>query len=346
MIDIQKGDLLQCNAEAIVNTVNTRGIMGKGIALQFKKASPPMFKAYEQACKAGEVSIGRMHLFETGLLHNPKYIINFPTKDDWRKPSRREYIEQGLQDLLRIVVEKNIRSIAIPPLGCGLGGLHWPEVRELVELAFMGLPSVQVWLFEPGKTPAPEDMVNNTTKKPLTEPLATMLLALHQYAVAGYESSWIEVQKLMYFLQKAGYNLRLHYEKGTYGPYADNLRHTMNKLEGHFIVGYGDGTIKPITPIRLLPGAEKEAQQVLDLCGTSCSHALQKLTDLIEGFESPYGLELLATVHWVISQEGVSAEEPALVVQAVHAWNPRKAQEMQKDHICIALQRLQELGWV
>lgn len=346
MIDIRKGDILRCDAEALVNTVNTRGIMGKGIALQFKKAYPDMFKAYEKACKNNEISIGRMHIFETGLLQNPRYIINFPTKDDWQKPSKRHYIEEGLKDLLRIVVEKKIQSIALPPLGCGLGGLHWPDVREMMERAFMGLPSVQVWFFEPGTTPTPERMVNNTPKKPLTEELAAILLTLNNYAVAGYESSWIEVQKLLYFLQLAGQKLRLHYEKGIYGPYADNLRHTMNKLEGHYTVGYGDGSVKTVTPIRLLPGASEEAQKVLDSCGASCSDSLQKLTALIDGFESPYGLELLATVHWVINEDKTDSQSLQAVVAAVREWNTRKAQVMQEKHIHIALRRLQEQGWV
>lgn len=346
MLDIIKGDILKCEAEALVNTVNTRGVMGKGIAMQFKRKYPDMFADYEKAFHNGELGIGRMHVYETGRLQNPRYIINFPTKDDWRKPSKRGYIEEGLKDLLRVVQEKKISSIALPPLGCGLGGLRWAEVRELVEVAFSGLPSVQIWLFEPGETPAPENIANNTPKPPLTANLAAILLALHAYAIAGYESSWVEVQKLLYFLQEAGQKLRLKYEKDLYGPYADNLRHAMNKIEGHYTLGFGDGTVKPITPIRLLPDAAEQAQAFMDCCAKNCPDALHKVASLIEGFESPYGLELLATVHWVITREGVDRTSPEAVIAAVHGWNARKATVMKPQHIIVALNRLREQNWI
>lgn len=346
MIDIIKGNILKCNAEALVNTVNTQGVMGKGIALQFSKAYPDMFAEYKRAHKDGELAIGAMHVFETQLLHNPKYIINFPTKDAWRKPSRQSYIEEGLKDLLRVVAEKRISSIAIPPLGCGLGGLSWPVVRELIEFAFSGLPNVQVWLFEPGETPSAQQMINNTAKPKLTVNAATILLALRNYYIAGYESSWLEVQKLLYFLQVSGQKLNLSYEKGRYGPYADNLRHVMNRLESHYVTGFGDGTVTPMTQIRLLPGAADEATAFLGQTKYNRTGALDRLTSLIEGFESPYGLELLATVHWLISREHVDKDDPSGVVSAVHAWNDRKATIMKSDHIRIAMQRLSEQGWV
>ncbi|MDL2313831.1 macro domain-containing protein [Desulfovibrio sp. OttesenSCG-928-C14] len=346
MIDIVKGNILKCDAEALVNTVNTQGVMGKGIALQFSKAYPAMFTDYSRAYKNGELAIGVMHVFETQLLHNPKYIINFPTKAEWRKPSKQVYIEEGLKDLLRVVAEKNISSIAIPPLGCGLGGLRWPVVRELIEFAFSGLPNVQVWLFEPGETPSAQQMVNNTARPKLTVNAATILLALRNYSVAGYESSWLEVQKLLYFLQISGQKLNLSYEKGRYGPYADNLRHLMNRLENHYLTGFGDGTVSPMTQIRLLPGAADEAAAFLEQSKQNDSSALNKVTSLIDGFESPYGLELLATVHWLIDREAVNKSDFPAVVKAVHSWNKRKAAIMKPEHIRIALQRLSEQAWV
>ncbi len=347
MLDIVKGNILQCGAEALVNTVNTRGVMGKGIALQFKKAYKEMFIEYEKAVKNGEIVIGRMHIYETGFLHNPRYIINFPTKEDWRKPSKNEYIKAGLEDLLRVVQERKIKSIAIPPLGCGLGGLNWLEVKELVELAFSGFPSVQVWLFEPGQTPSPDQVVNNTIRPKLTRVSALILSALHNYAICGYESTWVEVQKLGYFLQASDKKLKLEYEKGNYGPYADSLRHIMNRLEGHYITGYGDGTLKPTSVMRLVPGAKEQAQEYLQgLSDTSSQSTLKRVAALIDGFETPYGLELLGTVHWLVRREGVDPSKEQEVISAVHTWSRRKANLMKPEHIVIALRRLTDTHWL
>jgi O-acetyl-ADP-ribose deacetylase (regulator of RNase III) len=123
------GNLLEFKTDALVNTVNCVGIMGKGIALQFKKKFPENFKQYERACRSGEVQLGKMFIVPTNNLSEPHYIINFPTKDHWRNPSRLESIATGLQDLVAQVKKLNIKSIAIPPLGCGNGGLEWSEVR-------------------------------------------------------------------------------------------------------------------------------------------------------------------------------------------------------------------------
>ncbi len=137
---ITSGDLLKVEADAIVNTVNCVGVMGKGIALQFKKKWPENFKAYEKACKAGSIRPGSMFVHELGrLAGKPYFIINFPTKDHWRGKSELSFIEDGLKDLVRMVREHGIRSIAIPPLGCGNGGLDWSVVKPLIEQAFLPL---------------------------------------------------------------------------------------------------------------------------------------------------------------------------------------------------------------
>ena len=127
------GDILAEGAEALVNTVNCVGVMGKGIALQFKKAFPENFRAYAKACQRGEVKLGAMFVFRTGTVTNPRYIINFPTKHHWRSNSRIEAIDMGLKDLARVIRAHGIRSIALPPLGCGLGGLDWGNVRPRIE---------------------------------------------------------------------------------------------------------------------------------------------------------------------------------------------------------------------
>ena len=124
MIEYTSGDILQCEADALVNTVNCVGVMGRGIALQFKNVYPENFQAYEAACKRDAVQPGRMFVFETGQLTLPRFIINFPTKHHWRGKSRIEDIDVGFVDLVNVIRDKGIRSIAIPPLGAGLGELE------------------------------------------------------------------------------------------------------------------------------------------------------------------------------------------------------------------------------
>lgn len=153
MLQIMRGNLLTADAEALVNTVNCVGYMGKGIALQFKKAFPENSTAYQKACRAGFVQPGKMLTFETSSMLRPRYIINFPTKRHWRGKSRYEDIEAGLRSLVSEVKRLGIRSIAVPPLGCGLGGLDWKKVRPMIEAAFAGAPDVRVMLFEPAGAP-------------------------------------------------------------------------------------------------------------------------------------------------------------------------------------------------
>jgi O-acetyl-ADP-ribose deacetylase (regulator of RNase III) len=149
MITFAQGNLLDANAEALVNAVNTVGVMGKGIALMFKGAFPKNFGAYVAACKRGEVQVGRMLVSERQQLTGPKWIINFPTKKHWRNPSRIEWIEEGLADLKRVIVERNIRSIALPALGSGNGGLAWHDVRPRIETALGTLPDIDIIVYEP-----------------------------------------------------------------------------------------------------------------------------------------------------------------------------------------------------
>jgi O-acetyl-ADP-ribose deacetylase (regulator of RNase III) len=154
-MELTKGNLLHPDTEAIVNAVNCVGVMGRGIAAQFKRRFPANFKAYEAACKRQEVVPGKMFIFETWRLTNPRFIVNFPTKRHWRGSSRIEDIQSGLAALIADVKRLGIQSIAVPRLGCGLGGLDWKDVRPLIERAFVGLPDVRVVVFEPNDDDAP-----------------------------------------------------------------------------------------------------------------------------------------------------------------------------------------------
>ena len=346
MITFATGNLLTNDAEALVNTVNLDGVMGKGIALQFAKAFPEILPPYEAACRSGELAPGRVQVIERSGLVNPRCIINVPTKRHWRGKSRMADIDAGLADLVRVVRERGIRSIAVPPLGCGLGGLRWDEVRPRIERAFAALPEVDVRLFAPVGAPAAADQPNRSAPPALTAARARVIQVLGAYLDLGYELSLLEVQKLLYFLQGAGDDLKLTYGKHRYGPYADNLRHVLKRFEGHYTRGYGDGNDAPDTDITLLPEAREKAQAYLASQAGDAEDAarLARVVNLIEGFESPYGLELLATVHWVAHREAAATLDAA--VAAVHAWNDSKRQRLSREHIALAWERLQAQGWL
>jgi O-acetyl-ADP-ribose deacetylase (regulator of RNase III) len=344
MIQMASGNLLMAKTEALVNTVNCVGFMGKGIALQFKKAFPDNFRAYEQACRAGRVQPGRMFVFLTGAMFNPKLIINFPTKRHWKGNSRMEDIESGLKALIEEVKERNIRSIAIPPLGCGLGGLKWSNVRSMIEKAFAEVPDVEVMLYPPMGTPDAASMPVNTQKPKMTPARALLIKLMDQYAKLDYRLSLLEIQKLAYFLQESGERLRLNYDAGTYGPYAPNLNKVLEILEGHFIRGYGD-TQKPDVLVKLLPGAPAEADDFLQNHEES-RQRLDRVGELISGFETPYGMELLASTHWVATHAVSKASDVEAAILQIHQWTDRKRRMFQEKHIRVAWGRLQEEGWI
>ncbi|MCX5746412.1 MAG: macro domain-containing protein [Proteobacteria bacterium] len=342
-IERGQGNLLAAEVDALVNTVNTEGVMGKGLALQFKKAFPEAFSSYDRACKAGEVEVGRMHVVRS--LASPHFILNFPTKKHWRNPSRLEYIEAGLRDLVAQVRAFGIRSIAVPPLGCGNGGLDWSDVRPRIERAFAALPEVRVVLFEPAGAPAADEIIDHRAPPKMTSARAAVLGLMGRYASTRYEYrlSLIEVQKLAYFLQVAGEPLRLEFKPHFYGPYADNLRKALRNIEGHYTRGLADGKNAPATPLEILPGALEAAEAHLATEPASLAR-LDRVARLIEGFETPFGMELLGTVHWVMSH-APRAVDAASVVAAVQRWSEQKRSRMKPGHIEAAWNRLREQGW-
>lgn len=265
MIEITKGDILQANAEALVNTVNCVGVMGRGIALQFKKRFPENFAAYKAVCDQGALHPGKMLVFELPPLQAPRYIINFPTKRHWKGKSRLDDIECGLDALVDEVRARKITSIAVPPLGCGLGGLDWYVVRPKIERAFDALPNVRVLLYEPAGAPPADQMAKAKKPPEMTAGRAALLGLMRRYleAVMDPYVSLLEIHKLMYFMQEAGEPLRLQYAKGPYGPYAENLRHVLTLIEGHFISGYGDAEDDPTRQIELKPESSRQAESFL-----------------------------------------------------------------------------------
>ena len=300
MIRYTTGDILNADVEALVNTVNCVGIMGRGIALQFKNAFPLNFDAYSAACGREEVQPGRMFVFETGTMTNPKYIINFPTKRHWRGKSRMEDIESGLKALVAEIHQRGIRSVAVPPLGSGLGGLRWQDVRARIEGTLMDLEGVDVVVYEPSGAPDAATMARVREVPKMTAGRAALVVLMHRYLNGLLDPfvTLLEIHKLMYFMQEAGQPLRLQYAKAPFGPYAENLRHVLRAVEGHLVSGYADGGDAPDKQLELVPGSVAEAQAFLKEDEETIAR-FERVAQLVEGFESPFGLELLATVHWL-----------------------------------------------
>ena len=344
MVEFRQGDILKAEVDALVNTVNCVGVMGRGVALQFKNAFPANFKAYSAACKRREVVPGRMFVFDTGKVR-PRYIVNFPTKRHWRTKSRMSDIESGLVALVEEIDRRDIRSIAVPPLGAGLGGLHWPDVRERITHALQDLPRTNVVVYEPAGAPDAERMVKSL-KRPAMAPGRAALLSLMRRYLSGFMDTTVtllELHKLMYFMQEAGHPLRLDYRKAPYGPYALNLGPVLRMLEGHYVTGYADGGDDPNKQLELTAGAADEADAFLSQ-DPETRLRFDRVAALVDGFESPFGLELLASVHWlVIHEHAISLQD---VTVRLHRWNSRKRRLFLPEQIELAWDVLRLHGWI
>lgn len=348
MIEEGHGNLLAAEVDALVNTVNTVGVMGKGIALQFKRAYPANYRAYRNACDRGEVRLGQMYVFDTGVRGPRRFIVNFPTKRHWRSPSQLSDIEAGLDALVTAVSRHGISSIAIPALGCGNGGLIWSDVRPLIERACRQMPSVRAVVFPPEGAPAPGTMPNATPRPRLTASRALLLTAIARYLDRARLQevregiSELEIQKLAYFLQQLGAPMRLQFARGRYGPYAEGLSHVLNTLEGHYLTGLGDRSarVTQFFPINTTRGTEQASLEMVQSAPDDVAR-IESLLRLVDGFETPYSLELLATTHFAAVQQPPTCD-PSLLAERVASWSLRKARLFTEAHVRIAANRLAE----
>lgn len=320
MIRYTHGNLLEADTEALVNTVNTVGVMGKGIALMFKEQYPENFQDYEAACKRGELQTGRMFVTLTRALHGPRWIINFPTKRHWRPPSKVEWIDAGLADLRRLLIEKSIKSVAIPPLGSGNGKLDWLQVKPLLEKHLGDLEEVEIVVFEP--TRAYHNVSKTTGVEKLTPARAMIAEMVRRYEVLGLECSILEVQKLAWVLDRVikrlGLDnpLKLSFAANRYGPYSDELRHLLDALDGSYL--HCDKRIADASPTDTIHFAPTHVGKLRSYWSGAEARvyveALDAADTFIDGFQSPLGMEALATVGWLIDEVRV---EPNL--QAIRA---------------------------
>lgn len=345
MIKIIKGNILEQKTEAIVNTVNCVGVMGRGIALSFREAYPENYRAYKKACDKGEVVPGRMFVHLAGEMFSKKYIINFPTKRHWREKSRIEDIRSGLANLVSVIRELHIKSVTIPPLGCGLGGLDWKVVRPIIESSVKELSGVEINIIEPEPSfKIQQQKTARSEKTKLTNGRAGLIVLIGRYLEAMMDTSvtLLELHKLMYFLQESGNPLRLKYEKALYGPYASNLRHVLDIMNNVYISGYDDREDNPEKEIELLDNSLLEAEEYLSNKPEIMQH-LDKVSSVISGFETPFGMELLSTVHWVAKRENAETSDRAVIL--THEWNSRKKMFSEKQ-IKAAWEKMKSQKWI
>jgi O-acetyl-ADP-ribose deacetylase (regulator of RNase III) len=340
MITYKNGNMLVAPVEALVNTVNTVGVMGKGIALQFKESFPENYKAYTDAVKRGEVKTGNMFVTPLNRMDQLRYIINFPTKEHWKHPSQLSYIAEGLVDLRRILVELDIQSVALPPLGCGNGGLDWAVVGPMIEQALSGL-EIDIQIFEPSKEVLARLESEAAGKQvKLTPARAMMLRLLYHYRQLGEYASEFAAEKLMYFLQRVGEpQLQLEFQKHFYGPYSGKVRHVLHALNGQYINGSSLKNNRPFDPLELKADRINEVDRFIEeKTSLEQQKRLDILLELLDGFQSPAGLELLASLDFLIAEK--KTLDTAVLSDALKDWSPRKKRLFTDHQIAVALKRL------
>lgn len=339
MIRFTKGNILESSSEALVNTVNTVGVMGKGIALSFKKSFPNVFDEYKKAVDTGEFQIGRVQIVSTGQL-TPKYVINFATKKHWRHPSKLQYVEEGLIDLKEKISVYNIKSISIPPLGCGNGKLNWNDVKPLMVNTLDEISDkTDIVIYEPGFSD--QKMVQKENVK-LTSARAMLIYLLKEYQSLGYAINMLVAQKLAYFLQLKGEPLNLSFEKGHYGPYAHKLLHLLKYLNG-FYIWFKEEDNKPGTSISIdRKNYQRVEKYIENELNEDQKERIQDVLQFIYGYESPYGLELLATVDFV--KRNTNIQELEEIQKEIYNWTTRKKNLMKPFHIEVASKHVNQLG--
>lgn len=320
MIEYIKGNIFDSDAEALVNTVNTVGVMGKGIALRFKNEFPENFKAYKDAVKNNEVETGKMFVSRDRSFNGEeKIIINFPTKKDWRKPSQYSYIEQGLNDLIQKIKEYNIKSIAIPPLGSGNGGLEWELVKKIIHDKLDNIET-KIIIYEPTKE------IKEVLKKErakLTEARALLLYVLYDMVKQGEYVSEFSSEKVCYFLQKFGAEkyFKLKFIPNFYGPYSGKVKYILNILNGNYITGFSDMSKKPFDPLMLVADGYETVVNFINQ-KSELKEIGDKTKEFLEGFYSDFALELLSSIDYIMNTHEVF--EPDEIKKQLEKWSDRK----------------------
>lgn len=332
MITYVTGDLLKSNAECLVNTVNCEGYMGKGIAYQFKMAYPENNKEYVKACKSGRLYIGTLHYFS----EKGKLIVNFPTKDKWRSKSKIEYIDIGLDNLVRLIQDSNIKSIAIPPLGSGNGGLEWSSVKDLIEqkLELIFIKDVNIIVYEPSK---------NYISKPMMEPkisLSALVLMLIKFNLKRF--NMFRLQKTAFLIDiylSKNYKEYFKFEKYKYGPYDHALEVISQKIK-EFQMYYNVANTEEAYDIAYKKLASSSVDSKLKLF----TPIIDKATKYVNNIESDTDLECITTVLFIIKEKGTVPESD--IVNDFKMWSEDKANRFSDIDITKGIQYLYTTGMI
>ncbi|MCD8296572.1 MAG: macro domain-containing protein [Prevotella sp.] len=351
MIQYVKGNLLESDAEALVNTVNTVGVMGKGIALQFREAFPENYRVYKKACLNKELHIGELLIVEdSNLMSGRKLIVNFPTKTHWKLPSEYTYIEQGLTALRREIVSRKIQSIAIPPLGSHNGGLDWLQVKRMIETALADL-DCDIMIYEPSEIII-EKMKSERVK--LTPGRAMLLLMFNDAFTYGEFASVFAAEKMIYFMQRFGAKdyFKIDFKPYYYGPYSGGkVAHVLYNMNGSYIKGMGGMENRPFDYIWLIDGAVQEANGFIDgYHDNSLRSICDKTQHFLRGYYSNYALELLATVDYLLENAQSLKDwrnkniECVLDIleKEIQEWSKRKEKMFNRDWLNLAVTHLRE----
>ncbi|PUZ24339.1 O-acetyl-ADP-ribose deacetylase (regulator of RNase III), contains Macro domain [Chitinophaga costaii] len=338
-----KGNLFDANTQALVNTVNTVGVMGKGIALQFKERFPVNYNQYITAYKKGILQIGKLLVVKEQTIEGERIIVNFPTKTEWYLKSKYSYIEDGLKELVKVIEAEGIESIALPPLGCGNGGLKWEKVKVMIEKYLGHFTSVRIQVYEPNE--AVNEILKQqeiSRKIKLTQPRAMLLYAMFYYESLGESSSLFVANKLAYFLQRLGEKslYKLQFEGYLYGPYSPGVVHVLHHLNGVYIKGLEQMNAKAFEPLAL---QYDKLQEVSDYVKKELSaeqrERLSNLIKLIDGFQSALSLEILATVDFIKRENpGITYDD---IVKTIQQWSERKHKLFKEKYIKVAALHLE-----
>lgn len=344
MICYTTGNLLDAGTEALVNTVNTVGVMGKGIALQFAERFKTNLRMYKEACKAGSLQVGQLLVVRDVDLHGERIIINFPTKKDWKHGSSYAWVEAGLVELAQLVRERGIKSIALPPLGCGNGGLQWAKVKPMIE-AHLGALDAAVVVYEPTASIKRVLQQGNKRRAKLTPGRAMLLHALFNFERSGEPASLFVANKLAYFLKLLGEQQmqRLDFKPRHFGPYAVGVQHALYDLNGVYLKGLEQHDATAFEELDLNYAMRDEVEQYISrTLSAEQQLRLEKLKDLVAGFRSTYALELLSSVAFILQQE------PTLHVPEIRermkAWSKRKEDLAEENSVRVAYDHLMGYG--
>ena len=351
MITFVKGDLLADSAQALVNTVNTVGVMGKGIALQFKEQYPDNYNIYRRICKEGKLTVGQLLITECKQIDGVKTIINFPTKTTWRKPSEYSYIQSGLLELRNKIQELGIASIAIPPLGSHNGGLDWARVKNLL-IETIGDLECDIRIYEPSDAIIDRMKEERVTLTPARAMLLDVLCDMVSY---GEFISVFAAEKAVYFLQRMGAKdiFKIDFTRGYYGPYSGGkIAHVMYYLNGSYIKGMTGMQNRPFDEIWLLDDTPEYISAFLSKPeNTEYKEIADKTKEFLRGYYSNYSLELLSTIDYILYFEQLhqsitemsDTEKTEYINANISNWNRRKQRMFNgSKYIPIILNYLQQ----